>query len=247
MNSKLLNKILPYMIMSSLLLSGCGREKAECFEPNEHVHLYTKEMNDGTIVSRYQDCEYLNDHDWIWNEDHINLTHNEIGKAYYDALDSKTLFDGVEYFDYLYNKMANDHDYLEYYYRYTEETTHTVTDEDGNETTYTTEETRQGWSTDKTHRGNTGEVRLCHHQYYAYKPLLIDGKWKLFKSDSVDDVREVLEYYPFVGEDFSTIVTKTHFVSPFQLRTIEAIDFYDDFGHPDLENKESSVKNKRTR
>jgi hypothetical protein len=256
MSSKVLNKILPYMIISSLLLSGCGREKAECLEPNEHVHLYTKEMYDGTVVSRYQECEYLNDYRWTWNEEHINLNNNAACKMY-DTLDAGTyynlkhdnnLFDGIDNFDYLYNFMASTEDYLEYYYEYYETTVHNIYDDKGNVIgTYTTTERKDGWSTDRNHRGNNGKIRLCHYQFYGYKPLLVDGKWQLFRSECVDDIREVLEYYPYVAEDFSTVVTKTHHVLPIQLWTVDASDYYEDFNHPNLEEKTSGIERKRTR
>ena len=252
MNSKIFTKLLPYMIMSSLILNGCGIEKADCNLPNEHVHLYTKDMNDGTTISRYQESERLNDYGWTWHEDFIEV--NKDDAQFYKKLDegdhlfNTNLFNGIDNFDYLYNQMASDEDYLEYYYEKETVVVHYVYDDKGNVIdTYTEVQHDEGWHKNQFDSDNTGKVRLCHQRYYAFRPVMQNGKWDLMKSKEVDDIREVLDEYPYVSEDFSTTVYKEHKYLPIQLLTLKAEDLIEDFNHPDLENKTSTLNKTRTR
>ena len=250
MNSKVFTKILPYMIISSLILNGCGVEKANCDLPNRHVHLYTKDI-DSVTLSRYLESEALVDDGWYRNDDYINITSND-AKMYKlldkgDSIFHNNLFNGLNNFDYLYNEMAKDEDYLEFYYARDVVVTWTTTDSDGKKISHTRVDHEEGWHSNQFSPDNTGRVRLCHHRYFAFRPYIKNGKLELEESKPVDDIREVLEYYIYVSEDFSTIVTKEHYLLPVQLLSLSPEDFVDDFDHPDLENHTKYLTKTKTR
>lgn len=240
MKKKMIYKLLPYMIMSSLTLSGCG-ETSECDLPNRHVHLYTKDIN-GFTIKKYEDNEHLYDYyGYQWNPEYIDI--NKKDELAFNRISTYNLFDGVENFDYLYNKMAYNYDYLEFEYKYETRETIEIKDDEGNVIdTKEKVETHYDWHKDQYDFDNTGKVRLCHKQYFGYSVEEKNGKWYVERSPYVDDYREILEYYPYVNEDCSTTVTKEHNLSFFKSREVTTEDFYYDFGHPDLENTSPTLR-----
>ena len=236
MKKSAIYKLLPYMIMSSLALTACG-EKSECDLPTRHVHLYTKEIDNDITISKYKDSENLYDMDgYHWNEDYIEI--NKMDEDFYKVLSKNGLFDAKENWDYLYYNMSRNKDYLEYYYKYTEIVTDTYTDSDGKKHTDTKEVEHKGWHRDKFSSHNTGEIRLCHTVYCGYRINYDKTKEKFYVEASpyVDDVRYIMEDYPYVGERSYTEVNKEHYVLDFQIPFVEPEDYYDDFEHPDLSN-----------
>ena len=54
----------------------------------------------------------------------------------------------------------------------------------------------------------TGETRECHYVYVAYKiEKDEDGKYVLIPSADVDDLRDVMEEYPYIKKSYSKVVT----------------------------------------
>ena len=243
MKKGLSRKILPYMLALSALLSGCGK-KSECQIPTRHVHKYTKQINNDITIEKYLDSEYLNERGYNWNEDYVEI--NKYDEQLYELLEDNGLFEGVVNWKYLYNLMATHYDYLEFYYEYTETVTHTTVDGDGNVSTYTTLETRSGWTNDPYDRDNTGDVRLYHHKYYGYRVVYKDGKYKLERSPLVDDIRQIIYDYQYFPENCIEEVYADFKFDENELPYLSAKDF-NTFNQPDLENKDLDSQKKLIR
>ena len=250
MSNKWFTKILPYMIISSLILSSCGYDKVDCNNPNAHAHLYTKDV-DGHHLARYAECEYDYVDGWEKHEDFMDI--NKYDQEYLHALDEgeifgpSHLFEGKKYFGYLYDVMANNNDYLEFQYEY--EVTHTTYTYDSNNKPipHTTTTTEYAWHKKQSDKRNTGKVRLCHYQYFAYDVVEYNGQYRLMRSNSVDDIREVLDDYPYAAEGCWEVVKTNHKVNKHHVKDLTPEDFIEDYNHPDLENKTWDLHKKRTR
>lgn len=217
-------------ILTSLILSGCS-EKSNCELPSRHIHKYTKDLNNSTITT-YLDNEHTEYFGYRWNNDYIEITKDD--EAFYKTLGMK--FDGIENWDYLYNTMSINHDYFTFYYRYTTIETYTETDSKGNTHIRTRTVVHSGWTDDPNYSHNTGEVRLNHHRYYGYRVTKKNGKYILERSPLVDDIREIINDYPYVDEECYDIVHKDFSFSSSKLRYLNVNDF-NVFDHPDLNNK----------
>ena len=227
-----LQRVVPYLLISSMLLTGCGK-KSECDLPTRHVHLYTKDINNDITISRYLDSEYEEMGSYTWNEDYFEITKTD--EQLYNLLNSKDLFNAYDNWDYLYYEMSHNHDYLEFYYSYYTTETYTETDDEGNEVTYTEEVHHTGWTEDPTYWHNTGDTRLNHHRYFGYRVIYKNGKFELERSRLVDDVREIMDDYPYVYEKGYTEVSEDFYFPEYQLPHLSPDDF-NVFDHPDLSN-----------
>ena len=235
MKKKNIIKLLPYILASSISLSGCGAAPSCGITNNRHVHLYTKNITDDITISKYMDSEKETDYNgYNWNQDYIEITKQD--EAFYKLLKNHNLFNGLDNFDYLYYEMANNHDYLEYYYEYTTTETYTTTDSKGNVTIHTRTVTHSGWTKNQNYSNNTGKVRLCHHKYSAYKINYENGRPTLERSPYVDDIREVLQDYPYVKEDNSEVFSTTYRYTRSESKELKVEYFYDVNSHPDLSN-----------
>ena len=229
-------KLLSYMLASTLLLSGCSK-KADCDIPAKHVHKYVKEVNDDITIEKYLDNEHLvvNGYNWTDNIIEINKEDEKLYKRLYG------LFDGTTNWDYLFYRMAKSHDYLEFYYEYDTEETRTRTNSDGETETYTETVHHSGWHQNAYDSDNTGRTRLCHHRFYGYAVVLQNGKYKLVKSPLVDDIRYIIDYYPYFSEYCTEIVSKEFRFNKYELRYLTPEDF-DTFEGPDLSTKDIHIK-----
>lgn len=238
MKDSLKKKITLYALLASLTLTGCG-EKSNCEIPTSHVHKYTKEITDGITIETYFDSESLNKHGYTWNEEYVEI--NKVDESFYKTITRNNLFNGIENFDYLYYLMSNKHDYLEFYYEYYTTETYTTTDSEGNVQTHTRTVHHDGWHTNPHDSDNTGRTRLNHHRYYAYQIVYKNDKFTLNKSEAVDDIRYVLNDYPYVLEDPTTIVSKEFNFNKHDLPYLSVNDF-NTFNGPDLMNHEPTLK-----
>ena len=235
MKKKNIIKLLPYIVASSITLSGCGSTPSCGITNNRHVHLYTKDINDDITISKYKDSEQEVDlNGYTWNQDYIEITKQD--EEFYKSLNNNSLFNGMENFDYLYYEMSCNHDYLEYYYEYETIETYTTTDDKGNVTIHTRTVTHDGWTKNPNYSDNTGKVRLCHHKYRAYKINYSNGYINIERSPYVDDIRDVLQDYPYVKEDNSTVEYTNYKYTKSEAKALNVEDFYDVNGHPDLSN-----------
>lgn len=208
------------------ILGGCSR-KSDCDIKNLHVHKYYQNTSCGTIYN-YLNSEKVIKDNYIWTDDIIEVTKDDL-----DFYKTKgNLFYGRDNWGYLYNGMKGCHDYLEFYYYYEEDEDYT--DDEGNRKTRT--ETYSGWTTNPYHRGVTGEVSLNHYRFFSYSIVRKNGKYIKVESPLVDDIRDVLDDYPYVPLKFAKVVYVTYRYSPSQLPYLKASDF-SYFRGPDLDNR----------
>ncbi len=227
-----LQRIVPFVLISSMLLTSCGK-KADCNLPTRHVHEYTKDINNEITINTYFDSEQVELHGYNWTENYMEITKTD--EAFYKLLNSKKLFNGIDNWDYLYYEMANVHDYLKFYYEYETVETYTETDSKGNVTVHTRTVTHSGWTDNPNDSDNTGKTRLYHHKFYAYRINFINGEYVLERSPLVDDIREVLADYPYVCEKGFDEVYESFKFHRSELKYLSPSDF-DTFNHPDLSN-----------
>ena len=231
-------KIAPFALAAGMTISGCG-EKSECELPIRHVHKYVKQVEDDITIEKYLDDERLSISGYQWTDDYIETTKDD--EKVFKLIEKKKVFEGIENWNYLYNKMLHNHDYLEFYYRYTTIQTYTTTDSKGRARVRTRTVVHRGWHTNPNSSRNTGDVRLCHHRYTGYKIINKKGKFKLEESPAVDDIREIIYEYPYFKEDCEQIVTSdTYEYTKSELPYLTPEDFKV-FNQPDLDNTELTI------
>ena len=190
-------------VVMAASMTGCGK-KADCDVKGSHAHLYKNEKG----YVRYIDKEYLTYEGYSRNEQYVDIEGNE---ALYKFLDKKDLMKIEDNLDLILAIQEENQDYTEYRYKYTymQPIPHImrvgkVT------TTYFTyiPHTRYSWTKDPNHSRLTGETRECHYVYVAYKiEKDEDGKYVLIPSADVDDLRDVMEEYPYIKKSYSKVVT----------------------------------------
>lgn len=222
--------IIPYVLGAGLFIGGmlAVPHEEQCdITSTYHVHLYTKDIGNVRIEKWLQ--KENDTFSYVKHDDFLPVTSFDL--EVYDKLDDYSLFEGIENIDYIHYQIRNNRDYMKFYYHYEE--SHTEEDEDGNKRKVT--ETHEGWSTNPRHRGVTGKTRVYHTRYYAYKLIQKDDKLELEKSPSVDDVRTILNEYPYVGENTTQEVTEIFYFSSFELPYLNLEEF-DPFYTPTVED-----------
>lgn len=230
-------------VLAALSLTGCGK-KSDCKIPTRHVHKYTKEINDNISINRYVDDEHLNNHGYNWTDEYLEITKND--EEYYKLLSKNDLFVGEDNWDYLYNLMANQNDYLMFYYEYYTTETYTTVDEDGDITFHTIEVHHDGWHKNANDSDNTGLTRLYHHRYYGYRIVNDGGKPKLEQSKAVDDIRDVIFDYPYFNDYPIVTVYEQYKFKKKELSEL-SVDDFDVFTGPNLATNELNKDKKYIR
>lgn len=228
--SKLPIFIAPFVLGTGLFIGGALSvpHPEQCdITSTYHVHLYTKDIENITIQKWLH--KENNTLFYVKHDNFLPVTTFDL--EVYDKLDDYDLFEGLENIDYIHYQIRNNRDYMKFYYHYEE--TYTEKDEDGNPKTVT--ETYEGWSTNPRHRGVTGKTKVYHRRYYAYKLVQRDGKLALEKSPIVDDIRTILNEYPYVSETTNQEVSETFHFSSLELPYLNLEDF-DPFYTPTVEN-----------
>ncbi|MBP3634841.1 MAG: hypothetical protein J6J17_00060 [Bacilli bacterium] len=200
-------KRLKYAALSLALvtsLTGCGK-KADCEIKEDHAHLYT---NDEGYCRYIMDKEYLKYEGYERNDDYILITEDE--KSLYKFFDKNNLLLIEDNIDTILQNQAENKDYIEYRYSYIYNQPIPNYMLIGKETylyyTYITT-TMYSWTRDANHANLTGEQRKCHYVYTAYKIEKDEnGKFVLIPSEPVDDIRKVMEEYPYIKEKYYKIV-----------------------------------------
>lgn len=241
----------------SLIIGGLvgSKEEKKCdIYDGYHVHCYTYNINDNVCINRYVNSEK----DSLWNlSTYYNKTDKYIPATtedlkIYNLLSKKELFDGRDNIDYINYQIENNKDYLEFYYYYTTTRTvyHTKTHIDSEGHTHTESipevvtDVHSGWSEDSYHRGVTGKTRVVHKKYFAYK-VINDDELSLEKSELVDDIREIINEYPYINVNCSENVYEV-----FRFKTRELpylnIDDFNPFYTPTVENNPlNNIKTKK--
>ena len=229
-----LKKIIPYALAATLVLSGC--EKAECENPTRHVHRYTKEISKEITLETYFESEKITKEGYDWTKN--ILTANSKDVDFYNILDKNNLISAKKNWDYLYHVMSNHFDYLMFYYEYTTTEISYTTDANGNQQMILEDVQKNDWHNNPWDSDNTGKTRVYHHRYFAYRVIDEEGILKIEKSPLVDDIREVLDEYPYIKEECSELVFQEYNFEKWQLPNLIAKEITP-FKGPDLNQKES--------
>ncbi len=226
-------------LLAGLLLFGKSGAKSNCDISSKHVHKYIKPISESIVLERYVDSEKLSYHGFEWTSDYMTV--NKEDEALYGLLSKSDLFDGVTNWDYLYNKMYNNHDYLMFYYEYSSIESTTSIDADGNVSVSTRPVTYSGWHRDPNSYDNTGDVRVYHHRYYGYRVIRKNDEIYLARSPLADDINDIIEEYPYFNERCTKEVYKQYKYNKSDLPNLRVEDFHD-FDSPDLSSKELVLK-----
>lgn len=234
--------ILPYILGAGFIVGGIfsiPHQKQCNLSSTYHVHLYTKDIENVSIKK------------WLHKEDNTfsYIKHSDLLPAttfdieVYDKLEEHDLFDGRNNIDFINYQISRYRDYMEFYYYY--EDIYYITNEDGE-----LEEVRtvyEGWTSNPWERGVTGKVRVIHKRYYAYNIIYNNGELELEKSEIVDDIRTVINDYPYISESTNKNVQEIFMFRSYELPYLNLEDF-DPFYTPTvednpLENLSSSKNN----
>ena len=222
---KVYKKILALAIVP-FILTGCSQNN-DCKVSESHVHKYIGSDKRGTVVNYinsedqtisqgYEDVssKYIN---YEKQDDYLTITKED--ERFYNAKGS-ILFKGEDNWPYLFKIMSSKKDHLEYYCKY----------DDG----------LGGWS----YRWETkkpskyyfaGQVRVYHYRFCGHKLIYKDGEWFDQRSPFVDDIRSIINEYPYFQLDCYMQVYKDYKVDEKDLNNIKLEDF-DEFTGPDLDN-----------
>lgn len=189
-------------LVSATTLAGCEK-KADCDIGSSHLHKYVN--TEGYI--RYIDKEYLKYEGYEWTSDYIEATKEDIKTR--ELMDKKDLLRIDENLETIKNIQQANSDFLEYRYSYIflQSIPHIFSNGKMTFTTFTyVPVTHYSWTNDSEHSNLTGEKRLCHYMYRAYK-IEIDEKGRevLIPSEYVDDITKVMDEYPYIKKDYYKI------------------------------------------
>ena len=251
-NTNIIPYVISYVIVTGLIIGGIASipRKEQCEITNTyHVHRFSKNTENTTISRWINDEKKDNDYtlkeklnkkviECLYGENDDSYTKEDIylpatttDLEAFDQLDYKDLFDGKENIDFINYQIKQNTDYLKFYYYY--EDTYYKKTKNGN--TIAKTEKHSGWTTNRYQRGVTGETRVYHTRYYAYKLVFENGKLKVKKSRPVDDVREILNEYPYISEDSNGEVHETFYFSRYDVLNVNVKDITP-FYTPTVEN-----------
>lgn len=184
-------------------LTGCGK-KADCNIDGKHAHLYTNEYG----YVRYIDKEYMKYEGYTRSDENISIIGQEKLYKFFDKKDLLKIEDNINV---IVSQQEKNVDYIEYRYSYTwmQPIPHTISNGKTTTTFFTyVPHKRYSWTSNPDRSGLTGETRNCHYVYTAYKiEKDEDGKYVLIPSSDVDDIRDVMDEYPYIKEKFYKVVS----------------------------------------
>ena len=185
------------------MLTGCGK-KADCDVSGKHAHLYRS--TSGYV--RYIDKEYLSYEGFDRQEEYISIEGQE---DLYKFLDKKDLMPIIDNLDLIIETQEKNCDYKEYRYKYRwlQPIPHIIHTGKSTMTYFTyIPHTRYSWTSNPERSGLTGEERICHYVYTAYKiEKDEDGKYVLIPSPDTEDLTTVMDEYPYIKKKFHKVVT----------------------------------------
>ena len=183
-------------------LTGCAK-KAECNIKTPHAHLYRNEQG----YTRYIAKENLNYEGYEYTVDHIPIEGEE---KLYEFIDKKDLINIHDNLDVILAIQEKNKNFKEYRYSYTymQENRRVIIVGKIPVTRYSyTPTTRYSWTKNLAQPEKTGEERDCHYVYIAYKIEKDEnGKYVLIPSEYIDDIRQVMDEYPYIKKQFYKVV-----------------------------------------
>lgn len=172
-------------------LSACSSE-IPCEIEGNHAHYY--------INNDYMGRYVVSEQEYIWSlrrtEEYKTVTNEE--KELLDYLNKKGLYSISDNNEILANMMIDHNDFVEYRYKYI----HLIPA--GGRMIPTV---AYSWTSDPDEVELTGEERICHYVYYAYKLTKDEkGALRLEKSKPVDDLTQLPQEYKYISQDFYKII-----------------------------------------
>lgn len=191
------------LIIAANTLTGCS-EKAECNITEDHAHLYINE----TGFERYIEDERINYQGYKRQEKYIVI--DEKDKKLYKFLKDNKLLRIEDNLDIIDSIKETQNDYYEYRYEYPfmMPIPHTIYNGKTISIYYTyIPTTHHSWTKDVNRGDLTGEIRVCHYVYYGYKIIEKEnGTYDVEKSEYVDDIRDIMDEYPYIKAKYFEIV-----------------------------------------
>lgn len=191
------------IIANILTFTGCAKT-VSCEIPEDHAHYYVSQEYD---MGRYIVSDKSNVSGLEITEGYIYV--NEQEAELLKFMNKNNLYSIEENIDSIKTIENNNKDYTEYRYKYIFMQPVPIVHSNGKFSHVTYQYIpipKYSWTTDQT-RNLTGETRTCHHMYYGYRIYQDDnGKYKMEKSELVDDITELPPEYKYVGKDFTEIV-----------------------------------------
>ena len=183
--------------------AGCGKE-ADCDIDGYHAHKYVNEQE----YVRYIDKEYLNYEGYARQEDYVMLSKDD--KSFYKFLDKRDLLRIDDNIDPIKKAQEENQDFIEYRYAYTYLMPVPIFHSTGkiHYVTYIfVPTTHHSWISDPNHSRLTGETRLCHYEYTAYK-IEVDehGKFVLIPGPEKEDIIATKDEYPYILPKYYKII-----------------------------------------
>ena len=230
--------VVPYILGAGLIIGGIVSvpHNEQCdLSTSYHVHSYTRNIGNNVTIKKWLHRE---DDTFTYVKKDELLTVTSFDLDFYDKLDDYNLFDGRDNIDYINYQIYENRDYMEFYYYY--EKIYYVEDEDGNKKKE--KKVYSGWSSNPRHEGVTGKVRVCHTRYCAYNVVYSNGELKLNKSKYVDDIREIINKYPYMSESTNIEVSEDFWFSKFELPYLN-VEEITPFYTPTVENNPLELNN----
>lgn len=203
-NLKLNKRMLALFLTATMIpstLTACGK-KAECDIAGNHAHKYVNEHG----YVRYVNKEYLSYEGYDRSDEYIDI---EGQVDLYNFIVKKDLHRIEDNLDVILESQENNQDYIEYRYKYIyyQPIPHYTKVGKVTSVYYTyIPQPRYSWTTD-TSRMLTGETRICHYVYEAYKVEKDEkGKYVIIPSPQVEDLTTVMDEYPYIKPGYIKIV-----------------------------------------
>jgi len=235
------------LLICPFILSGCDDYYSKCDIKEMHAHKYvgvpSQYFDARTPLSNFPVTTYLVDEQlencfsynvevfgnseryfytnifYKWQEESFELTEEDL--EFYKV--KKELFKGDENWDYLFEFMQKHPDYLEFHYHY----------DDG-------ESTSDSWYSNRSY-ANADNVRVRHYKYFGYRIVKKDGKFVRERSPLVDDIRDIIDEYPYFCPDCYKSVYKEYKFKYSEIKNVKLQDI-DEFPQPDLSNPSLKVR-----
>ena len=200
----------------STSFSGCVKN-VDCDVDVLHAHKYVhKTSSFCKYVS--SEKEYL--YDFYRTDDYVAVDKEK--KEFLDYLNDHNLYNILENEEVISKFTKAQDDFLEYEYEYEADDSMVIVSTIDDMITTTVipgTVTKKAWTTDRNHEDLTGNIRMGHYLYQAYKISKNEkGKYVETKSKYVDNLDEIRENYPYIKSDFYTIVYDTDQKSIDQLK-----------------------------
>lgn len=190
------------IIANLVTFTGCAKT-VDCDIEEDHAHYYVSEEDIGRyIVSEKSTVSGLER-----TEEYVYVTPEEAELLKF--MNKKDLYKIDENMDAIKDIEQSNKDYTEYRYMYIYLQPIPIPHPTGKSITISYSYMpvpMYSWTTNQN-RNLTGETRVCHHMYYGYRVYQDEnGKYKMEKSELVDDISELPPEYQYISGDFTTVV-----------------------------------------